>query len=154
LESESPADAGNTGRAIMDLEKIMAENPAIAAQVREMQRAEYERGKSEAREQYERRVSAVAPYLKSEAYGDDVKQLAADVLAGTADPVELRAYVRAIDGANASHAKKEAQKETIETGSVPSGDTERVSNDGTIASEADYQAQLAEHKAAKSGGAK
>lgn len=109
----------------MDLETIMAENPAIAAQVREMQRTEYERGKADATEAAEKRVKAVVPYLDSQSYGAEVQKLAAEVLAGESDPIELKSYVRFLDARKATEQVDAAKAETDEAGDVPA-DTSAV----------------------------
>lgn len=116
---KSPAVAGTKGGSKMDLDQILTENPAVAAQYRERMRGEYERGKTEATEAAEKRVKAVVPFLKAEAYGDDVKTLAAEVLAGEADPVELKAYVRALDAGKAAKVKAAAVTESDEVADVP-----------------------------------
>ena len=135
----------------MTLEQIMSENPAIAAQVEKMRRDEYERGRAEAAAEHTKRVEAARPILSSADYGDDVKAVAVDVLTGEADGSLLRYAVQQADKANAEAKAKAATGETGETGDVPVEDVPQLSDDGVIRSEADYQAQLAAHRAAKGG---
>lgn len=142
-EDTSPAVAGQNRESHMDLEKIMAENPAVAAQIRERDRENYERGKAEISAETKKRVDAASPYLTNATYPEAVRKAASRVVLGEKSVEALNDLVDLWDVKQAKESAETASAETTEAGNAPSQQAPAASEGGVINTEADYQREIA-----------
>lgn len=130
----------------MSLEKLMAEDPGIKAEVEALVQKNYDQGKKDGKLEVEARITAASPFIGKTEYPEAITNLAVKVVTGKENPTALKGAVVAFDAMKEQTASEEAKKENPEE--TPAGDDSVVSEDGSVKNEADYQAQL---KKAKGG---
>jgi ATP-dependent protease ClpP protease subunit len=140
---EKPANAENNQEVIkMDLKTAMAENPAIQAEIDALAQAKYDAGFSDGKGESEGRINATSNFLGDADYPNIVKALALKVLKGDEPAATLTTVVTILDAqkeeANNAAAQKEQDDDTNGQANHNLGN-----DDGVIASEEDYQAEIA-----------
>jgi hypothetical protein len=125
---------------IKTLADAVEQVPAIAAEIDQI--------KTDARAEVQSRIDAASPYLTSE-YPEAIKTLAIGVLKGDKNPAALEGAVVALDAMTESNKVAAAADETTAQGDTPAGSgPTQPSADGTIATEEQYAAEVAQFRSA------
>ena len=124
----------------MTLEQVMSDYPAVAAQIRELENAAYERGKAETEKAVQARIETAKPYLSNGHYPEPIRNAAARVIEGTKSAESLQDMVDLYDVSNARAQTQAAQAETTEAGETKVEEPEKRSADGVARSNADIEA--------------
>lgn len=126
----------------MDLNELMAKEPALHTQVEALKKSSFDDGVKAGLEKTQAKIKIATAYLASDVYPAAIKNLAVQVLNGEKEQAALDGAVTVYD------AMKEAMKqETVmaEAGELPETPNapDALSQDGTINNEADFQASIA-----------
>lgn len=126
----------------MDLNELMAKEPALHTQVEALKKCSFDDGVKAGLEKTQAKIKIATAYLASDVYPAAIKNLAVQVLNGEKEQAALDGAVTVYD------AMKEAMKqETVmaEAGKLPETPNapDALSQDGTINNEADFQASIA-----------
>lgn len=143
-KSKSTASGGNH---TMTLTELLAGesaarveyDSALDAKFKEGQEAGFSEGQKATEEKIAKRISAAEPYMSSEDYPDSIRQLAAKVACGKADPSALEAAVTVLDAVKETAASDKAAADSETLTETPGQETEAKSDDGLIRSDADVQ---------------
>jgi ATP-dependent protease ClpP protease subunit len=138
---KKPASAGEQGKVNkMDLKELMAQDHALAAEVKELIAAAEKRGATAVQE----KVSKVIPKLESTEYPAPIRVLACKVLSGESEYASLEGAVTLYDSLEAEKKTAAAQADTEEAGETAAQTQQQgISVDGTINTEDEYQAEVA-----------
>ena len=134
----------------MDLAQIMAENPAVKAEVERLKQEQYnagfEAGKTKGAEAVEARIKKATPCLSSDVYPKAVKDLAVKVLSGESEPAALEGALTIYDAQEEERKARAAAGETDGQEETPGDEHRHVNETGAIDSEDSYQATIAQAK--------
>lgn len=128
-----------------ELERLCQDNPALVGEVETIRREAFEAGAAS----IAARIKAAVPFLTSEAYTKQIKELAVKVLNGESNKDALEGAVAVFDSFREDQASAAAATESEASGEVESAAGDELSSDGIIRSEADYQKAIVEHRAAQ-----
>jgi ClpP class serine protease len=131
FSSTEPAQGGGIQGGVMakTLKEILADNPAAKAEFDALQQAQLDEPRvvnqpeappqavSKVDAEDKERIEAARPYLTAD-YPDNIKNLAASVIAGDMPLVALQSSVAAVDAVRQEQASKQAKVETEEVGST------------------------------------
>lgn len=123
----------------MSLKDLMAKDPGIKAEVEALEKAKYDQGLEAGKSEIQAKIKAVSPYIGKTAYPEAITNLAVKVVTGEEDPTALKGAVVAYD-AMKEQAKSEAAKEEAAKKETIGGTTGEIAEDGTVSTEAEYQA--------------
>ncbi|MGW8256928.1 MAG: S49 family peptidase [Thermoguttaceae bacterium] len=146
--TETPADAGSKGETTMDLKSLMAEHPHLSAEIDAIKKAAFEAGEHEGTSKINARVEAAAPYLSSDAYSAEVRDMATQVIKGESDVSSLQMIVKMHDMLKAKFESREVSEESANIPSTPGQQIAKPSEDGTVATEEQFMMELAAAKRA------
>jgi ClpP class serine protease len=142
-DKKKPASAGNQTRERnrgMSLAKLLAEHPALAAEIDKI----VSDAKQSGIDSVNAKIETVLPFLRSAEYPESVRNLACDVLEGKSGVDALTGAVTVLDALKAQQSIKDADTDTNDAGeTATTSSSEGVSEDGTISSEEQYQAEVA-----------
>ena len=124
------------------LAEIMAGNPGVKAEVEALVRAQYNKGEKDGSDKIKARIKSVENYVGKTEYPEAITNLAIDVLKGEKESAVLEGAVIAIDAIN-QQAKSSAAQAENKKDTPPETNHTDVTGDGTINTEADYQAEIA-----------
>lgn len=149
-KSQKPAVAGvnKMEEEMVNLKDLMAEDPAIAAEVAELEKAATEKGfeAGKVHKKEENRKSAIefaSTILATEDYPKSVKDLALKVVKGDSTKETLEAAVAILDSTIEAQNSANATDETETTGATPpKTGANSVSEDGIIRNENDLNAAV------------
>lgn len=132
------------------LKEVMAENPGVKAEVEALVMDAEKRGQQSGVDAMQSRIDAASPYVGKTEYPEAIAALAVGVLKGEKKPEALEGAVVAFDAIKQQTENANAQDETDQTGETPpqQPDGVAIAEDGSVSSEAEYQASL---KAVKGG---
>ncbi len=140
----------------MDLKEILKENPSAQSEVDKLMSESYDKGLKEGCEALTKRNEKALAFVGGD-YSKVIQNLAASVLKGEGSITSLEAAVAVIDSEKEEKASAAAKVETGEQTETPGEKTETTSEDGTIKTEEDLQATIAEDQkrhGIKTGGSK
>ena len=131
-------------KAMPTLKELMAEDPALKAEVESLKAEQFKAGQQSGVDKVEARIKKVAPYIGADSeYPKAIGNLAINVLKGEEDPAALTGAVTVFDAQKEENANTNAQEETKETGDTPGGgDGGQDNATGEVATEEDYQALI------------
>jgi ClpP class serine protease len=109
-------EKGNQKGKRMTFEEMKTNDPALHAEVDAKMKAEYERGKAEAKAEIEKRITLATPFVTSKDYPDVIKNAAADVIKGTRTEQSLTDMVAIYDTMKAGNDVATA---ATESGATP-----------------------------------
>lgn len=134
-------EADNKKEIIMNLEKVMAENPGVKAEVEALKTAQYNAGIQAGKEAIEARITKASPFMASAEYPEPIRALAAKVITGESDHSALESAVAVYDMLK-EQTKANAAAEETPADTKP--ENHKVStSEGKVESEEDYQAHVA-----------
>lgn len=125
----------NKGEQMPSLKELLAEHPALSAEIEALEKKAFEAGNQLAKE----RIETGAKILNSE-YPQFIKDIASKVMSGEADPSMLEGAIQGYDITQEKIKAEQAKKESEGTPDTPPDP--QSNNDET-----DYQAQLAAFRA-------
>ena len=146
---KTPANAGANKQEVKmpTLKEFLAENPTAKVEYDAALKEEYDAGVTAGKEEVNKIVTKVSPFLASDTYGKSIRDLAAKAIKGEFNPDALIAVVAMEDEKREKKKSETATTETTETGETPPGQTPQGGNaNGEINTEADMQAELAKMK--------
>lgn len=132
----------------MSLKDLMAKDPGIKAEVEALMKAEHDKGFTAGKENVQARIKAASPYIGKTEYPEAITNLAVKVVTGDEDPTALKGAVVAFDAMKQQAESKKAKGENEED-TPPGGESDDISEDGTVSNEAEYQASIAKGKGGK-----
>lgn len=138
-------DNSQKGVAKMDLQELMAKDPALNAQVEALKKGEFDSGTKAGMEKMQAKIKSTTAFLASDAYPAPIKSLALQVLNGEKDQAALDGAVTVYDAMKESMKQDDAAKEA---GKLPetNGAQTTVSQDGAINNEADLESAVSRIK--------
>jgi ClpP class serine protease len=139
---KKPASAGMQakGKEKGMLEKLLAEHPALAAEIEKIISDAKERGVAEA----QAKVKTVLPFLRDSEYPQSVKNLACDVLEGKSGVDALTGAVTVLDALKAAASTDAAAQDTTDAGETAAAEGNAgITADGVVSTEEEYQAEIA-----------
>lgn len=143
--SETPTIVGeNKMEETMNLEKVMAENPAIKIEVDGLLSTEFNKGVIAGQEKVETRVQSAMKFLgKDSSYPEIIKNLALETIKGEKSVDVLESTVISFDALKEAAKSEQAKTESSELSDITAQDHNLGKSDGEINSEEDLQAELA-----------
>lgn len=123
----------------MALKELMAENPAVAAEVEALLAAERDKA-TQAKAEQDAKITAATPFLDAK-YPASIKALAASVIAGTMSVDALVAAATVYDSFMEDKAMAEAKD--AQPAATPANTEKLDSKPGVISTDADIKADLA-----------
>lgn len=126
---------------VMDLTTLMAEHPALKAQVEARDNDNYTRGVESGRAEVNTRIEKATTFLNSD-YPKAIQNLAIKVLDGSTEPAALEGAVTAFDAMAEQNSSTTAQEETAGLQETPGEQQAATTEDGAIATEADFMAEV------------
>jgi len=132
------------------LKEFLAQNPAAQTEHNQLLDDKYKAGVEAGKKEMQSVITEVSPFLTSEAYDSAVKQVAVQALKGEIDVGAFKAMIALDDARKEKDNSTAAATETDNIGDTPAQIQNAGGNpDGTINTEADFQAEVARFKGAK-----
>ncbi|MCP4745041.1 MAG: hypothetical protein GY874_02715 [Desulfobacteraceae bacterium] len=133
------------------LKEAMDADPTVKQEVDALSAKQFENGKKQGIqagiETLQAKIKKTAPYLTGNSYPEAIKSLACKVLNGESEFSALEGAVTVYDAQKESQSSQNAQKETDKTDDTPGQDQKpSPAADGTVESQEDYSALIAEDK--------
>lgn len=133
----------------MDLKEAMAKHPGLKAEIEARDEENHQRGI----DVMQARIDKTAPYLAGSSYPAAVGKLAVKVLKGESEVAALEGAVTVLDAQKEAAASTVAGEEQVDD-TPPHEKPVPVTEDGSIKTEADYQASLERAKKSTGNGGK
>jgi ClpP class serine protease len=125
------------------LAELLAENSGLAAEIKALESKAYQKGFDAS----QKSVKSVIPYLTSDAYGKPVQELACKVLIGDSKLSALQSTITVLDSMREAGELSEAAADTEVVGEIVASDPKAGSlNDGSITTEEEFEASVAEQR--------